>query len=365
MTDLHPSCTKNNRPSNMTVHDRPQVLVTHPRNRLATYFGDEALARLREQAEVRLNPVDQDLAGQALVDAACGCAVVIAYRQTPVDAAVFSALPDTLAVVRCAVDIRTIDVAAASRHGVLVTQASAGFMAAVSEWIVGVMVDLGRHISVARAEYHASGTAQPRMGRQLRGAVLGVIGYGQIGRYLCPLAQALGMQVLVADPFATDVAPGLEHSSLDSLLSRADFVVCLAPANAETENMMDSQAFAAMRPGSFFVNASRGNLVDEAALLDALNRGHLGGAALDVGRALDQMPSPELARHPLVIATPHIGGLTPPAIAHQALETVAQTAQILQGRIPPGAVNAEHATRLQRWVQAASPRNVLGERLAS
>ena len=323
------------------------VLVTHPLGRLATYFGDTALARLRTVAAVRLNPLDADLSGPSLVAAAEGCAVVIAYRQTPVDEAVFAALPHLVAVVRCAVDIRTIDVAGASQYGVLVTQASPGFMASVSEWVLGVMVDLSRHISASTAQYHAGRAPEPRMGRELRGAVLGVIGYGQIGQTLCRLGQALGMQVIVSDPHTRVTEPGIAQTGLTELLARADHVVCLAPATPATENLMDAAAFAAMRPGSFFINASRGNLVDEAALLDALNSGHVGGAALDVGRAADQMPSMALARHSRVIATPHVGGLTPPAIEHQALETVAQTTEILQGRVPVGAVNAAHATRLR------------------
>ena len=101
-----------------------------------------------------------------------------------------------------------------------------------------------------------------------------------------------------------------------------------------------------MKPEAYFINAARGQLVDEDALLQALNRGQLAGAGLDVGRAADQMPSPALAQHPLVIATPHVGGLTPEAIAHQALETVVQTAAILRGELPPGAVNAAQASRL-------------------
>lgn len=324
------------------------VLVTHPRPRLATYFGDTALTRLHQLAKVRLNPLDDDLSGAALVDAARDCEVVIAYRQTPVDDAVLAALPRLVAVVRCAVDIRTIDVAAASRRGVLVTQASPGFMASVSEWVVGVLIDLSRHIGESTACYRAGRTPQPRMGRELRGTTLGVIGYGQIGRYLCRLARALGMRVVVSDPHVRVDDPDLLQTGLDELLACSDHVVCLAPATPATENLMDARAFARMRPGSFFVNAARGNLVDEAALLHALDSGHLAGAALDVGRAPDQMPSPMLAQHPRVIATPHVGGLTPPAIEHQALETVAQTAAILQGRIPSGAVNAAHAVRLRK-----------------
>lgn len=330
------------------------VLVTHPSSRLATYFGAGALARLQQVAAVRLNPTDADLAGPALVEAAQGCDVVIAYRQTPVPREVLQALPHLRAVVRCAVDIRTIDVAAASAQGVLVTQASPGFMAAVSEWVVGVMIDLSRGISLASASYHASGKAPVCMGRELRGATLGVIGFGQISRYLCPLAQALGMRVMGNDPFAQVDLPGVEQSGFEDLLARSDHVVCLAPATAATVNLMNAAAFARMQPGAFFINASRGDLVDDAALLAALDSGHLGGAALDVGRAADQMPSDGLARHPKVVATPHIGGLTPPAIEHQALETVAQTSAILQGQVPPGAVNAAHATRVQ--LGSATPR---------
>jgi D-3-phosphoglycerate dehydrogenase len=110
---------------------------------------------------------------------------------------------------------------------------------------------------------------------------------------------------------------------------------------------MNDAAFAAMQPTAYFINASRGNLVDEAALLRALEAGQIAGCALDVGRAPDQMPSPDLARHPRLRATPHIGGLTPSSIEHQSLETVAQVTAIVRGQIPPGAVNAEHARRLQ------------------
>ena len=336
----------------MDLRPRPWVLVTHPHDRLADYFGEQALRELGALARVRLNPGSADLSGQQLVDAAHDCAIIIAYRQTALDAAVFDALPELQAVARCAVDIRTIDVAAASAQGILVTQASAGFMASVSEWIIGVMIDLGRHITEAAAGYHAGRAVQPQMGRELRGATLGVIGYGQISRYLCPLAQVLGMRVLVTDPYQQAGEAGIAQVDMSDLLVASDFVVCLAPANAATENLLGARAFSAMKRGAFFVNAARGNLVDETALLHALDSGHLGGAALDVGRAADQMPSPTLARHARVIASPHIGGLTPPAIEHQALETVAQTAEILRGRVPGGAVNAKSATRLRPSIAA-------------
>lgn len=325
------------------------VYVTHPSHRLEQYFGERALRALREIAEVRLNPEPRELQTSELVRAAADCDALIAYRQTPGPRALFEGLPRLAAFIRCAVDIRTVDVAAASGHGVLVTQASPGYVAAVSEWIIGCMIDLGRGISGYVADYRRSGVSAPAMGRQLRGATLGVIGHGQIGADLAGLALALGMRVLVNTPEPVAPREGLRQVGLHDLLAGSDYVACLAPANAQTANMMNAEAFAAMRSGAFFINASRGELVDEAALLAALESGHLAGCALDVGRAPDQMPTPALAQHPRVIATPHIGGLTVPAIEHQALETVSQLAQLLRGAMPQGAVNAPSAERVRRW----------------
>jgi D-3-phosphoglycerate dehydrogenase len=281
------------------------------------------------------------LEGEALIAAAAGCDLIVSYRQSPGPAAVFERLPMLVAFLRCAVDIRNIDVGAASKAGVLVTQASAGFVPAVSELVVGLLVDLSRGITRAAAAYHAGRVPQAAMGRELRGSTLGIIGYGAIGRELSRVAKALGMRVLVNDPYVKDV----EQVALDALLAQSDYVVPLAVASLETENLMNEAAFARMKPGACFINVSRGNLVDETALARALDSGRIAGCALDVGRAPDQMPTPALAARPDVIATPHTAGLTLAAIEHQSLETVAQAGEILKGRAPKGAVNAEHWKR--------------------
>ena len=317
------------------------LLLTHSPDTLAQYYGARALAALRALGEVRLHRGAAPLEGDALVAAADGCELIVSYRQSPGPAALFERLPGLVAFLRCAVDIRNIDVAAASRAGVLVTHASAGFVPAVSELVVGMLVDLSRGISRATAEYHAGRVPQARTGRELRASTLGIIGYGAIGRELARVARALGMRVLVHDPYVKDA----EQTPFDVLLARSDYVVPLAVATPETENLMNEAAFAKMRPGAYFINVSRGNLVDEAALARALDAGRIAGCALDVGRAPDQMPTPALAARADVIATPHTAGLTTPAIEHQSLETVAQAAEVLKGRAPKGAVNAEHWKR--------------------
>ena len=318
-----------------------KILLTHSPETRANYYGDRALKGLQAAGEVRLHQGNNPLEGEALIAAAADCDLIVSYRQSPGPAALFERLPKLIAFLRCAIDIRNVDVAAASRAGVLVTQASAGFVTSVSELVFGFMIDLARGITSHAMHYQAGQVPPAFMGKELRGATLGVIGYGAIGKEVVRLGHAFGMKVLVNDPYVKDI----EQTTLDALLSQSDFVVPLAVATPQTENLMNAAAFAKMKKGAFFINVSRGNLVDEAALEAALASGHIAGCALDVGRAPDQMPTPALAARPGMLATPHVAGLTRPAIEHQAMDTVAQAADIVKGRVPKGAVNAQHWTR--------------------
>ncbi|MCP5151960.1 MAG: hydroxyacid dehydrogenase [Ectothiorhodospiraceae bacterium] len=327
-----------------------RILLTHVPAARAAYYGEKALGSLRDLGEVRLHQGAEPLAGPALVEAARDCDVIVSDRATAGEASLFQASPRLVAFVRCAVDIRTVDVEAASRSGILVTRASAGFVDAVVELLVGQMIDAARGITAAVSAYRAGRMPEVRMGRQLAGSSIGIIGYGRIGRRLAEVARAMHMTVRVHDPYAEVEEEGVSQvAMLPALLRASDFVVCLAIANEETECLMDAAAFAEMQPHAWFVNGSRGNLVDEAALVAALDAKRIAGATMDVGRDPDQMPTRAIASRPDVIATPHIGGLTPPAIEHQALETVAQVAAILGGKLPVGAVNADEATRLVRF----------------
>lgn len=322
-----------------------KVLLTHTPQARTQYYGERSLIGLQGIAEVKLHQADTALDAIGLIAAARDVDIIVSDRLTAGPSEIFPRLPKLRAFVRCAVDIRNIDVDAASAAGVLVTQAGPGFVQSVAELALGFMVDLSRGVSRASADYHAGRKPAIVMGRQLAGSRLGIIGYGSIGRYLAGIAKLLGMEILVADPFASVDDAAIRHLSLDDLLDKADFVVCLAIADEKTENLIGQAALARMQPHAFLINLSRGNLVDEAALTAALREKRIAGAAMDVGRALDQMPTPELAKLPNVIATPHIGGLTPPAIESQSLETVRQVEKIIAGEAPIGAVNAASWTR--------------------
>ena len=322
-----------------------KILLTHTPQARRQYYGERSLNSLQAVAKVVLHQGTDALDAAGLIDAARDVDIIVADRLTEGPGEIFARLPKLRAFVRCAVDIRNIDVDAASAAGVLVTQAGPGFIQSVAELAIGFMVDLSRGVSRASAEYHAGRKPAIVMGRQLAGSRLGIIGYGSIGRYLAGIAKVLGMEILVADPFATVDDAAIRHLPLEDLLDQSDFVVCLAVANEKTENLIGQAALARMQPHAFFINLSRGNLVDEAALTTALREKRIAGAAMDVGRALDQMPTPELAKLSNVIATPHIGGLTPPAIESQSLETVRQVGKIIAGEVPLGAVNAASWTR--------------------
>ena len=223
----------------------PKILLTHIPDMLKNYYGPRALAALRELGEVRLNDTGKVLDAKALIHAARGCDIVVSDRQTPGPAEFFvNAPPELIAFLRVAVDIRNIDVASASAQGILVTHASPGFIPSVAEMAIGFMIDCGRHVTQAAEAYHAGNDPEARMGRQLKGSSVGIIGYGVIGEYLAPLCVALGMTVLISDPFKKINLPGVKQVELADLLAQSDFVICLAIANEQTENLMNAAAFA-------------------------------------------------------------------------------------------------------------------------
>jgi len=297
---------------------------------------------------VRINTTGAPLSGAAFAAFAEGCSIIVGDIEAGANATFFAMAPDLVAYVHGHVDARRVDIAAASTSGVLVTRASPGFGPAVAELALGFMLDICRGITTSTVEWRSGRAPRTTMSSQLSSWILGIIGYGYIARHLTALVRPIGMRVLVTDPYVR--APpevGIEQVTLEELLAIADFVVPLVVATPETANLIDAKALAQMKPTAFLINVSRGEIVDAAALEDALDRGIIAGAALDVGLAPLRMPPVALASRPDVLATPHIGGVTPEATRHQAMETVRQVAALLRGMIPPGAVNAEAAVRFR------------------
>ena len=323
-----------------------RVFVTHNSEDLEAYYG-RSLPELRAIADVVVNPLDRDLTTAELIDAAAGCDVIVAHRSTPGEAELFERLPGLVAFLRCAVDISTIDVDAATANGVLVARADKSFIASTAELALGLLIDTARNISASTADYQAQRPPPQRPGHQLAGKTAGIIGYGAIGSYLATLLQAIGMQVLVCDPFVAVDDPDLHQVELPELLANSDAVFPLTVSDATSEPVIGADQLRAMRPGATIINVSRGEALDEVAVAAALDSGHLGGLGMDVGRAADQRPSPVLAARPGVVATPHLGGLTPENADAQAASSVEQVQAMLDGLVPPRAVNAQHATRLR------------------
>lgn len=325
------------------------ILITHTKDLLRNFYSAEAVEQMRELGTVTVNGTDEPLCGEALIAAAQETDIIISDRLAAGTSEVFDRLPNLVGFLRCAVDIRNVDVEAASRNGILVVRCSAGYAEAVAEVGFGLMIALGRRIHIGDRLYKEGIANQPMvLGTQLAGHGIGIIGYGAIGKRLAQLAVAFGMEVLVYDPYVRIINGTIRQVDLDTVLSRPEFVICAAYATPETERMMNDAAFAKMRRDGYFINVSRGILVDEDALEHALTTGQIAGAGLDVGMGPDQQPGIRLAKLPNVVAVPHIAGLTAEASEYQAFETVQQVRELLHGKVPILAVNAQRASRLPR-----------------
>jgi D-3-phosphoglycerate dehydrogenase len=269
---------------------------------------------------------------------------VLVVHGAPVSAEVLDAAP--LRLVCCARGGPVnVDVAAATRRGIPVVNTPGKNAEAVAELTIAFALLLIR--AVPRASRHlleGGGFAESVFeGREFFGAeapslTLGLVGVGHVGREVARRARALGFTVLGYDP-VPPADDSVELVELGTLLSRSDIISVHARLTAANGRMFSRDLFARMRPGAYFINTAREGLVDEAALQQALERGHLGGAALDV---LERTPG----RHPLlgrpdVFVTPHIGGATAETLARGAERAVAAVADLLAGRVPANVVNPQ------------------------
>ncbi len=269
---------------------------------------------------------------------------LIVRSGTQVTADVIRAAKNLKVIARAGVGVDNIDISAATEAGIIVANAPTGNVAAAAEHAIALMFALARNVAEAHRSMRAGEwNRKAFMGVEIRNKTLGLVGLGRVAGHVCRRAVGLGMQVLAYDPYVSaDYAArlGAELVSLDDLLARSDFISLHLPLNDATRHLIDAEALARVKPGARIINTSRGGVIDEAALLKALDAGRLAGAALDV---FSQEPLPAdspLRRHPRLVLTPHIGGSTTEAQHQVAVDAAEQVIDVLHGRPARYAINA-------------------------
>lgn len=272
---------------------------------------------------------------------------LIVRSETKVDRELLALGPKLSVVARAGVGVDAIDVAAATDAGIVVLNTPGANTLAAIEQTFALMLSLVRHTPAAVASVRAGRwERKPFIGSELAGKTLGIVGLGRIGGGVAARAAAFGMTLLAADPFISRTraeALGAELVPLDALLARADIVTLHVPLGPQTLGLIDAGKLALLRPHASIVNCARGGVIDEAALLAALDAGALAGAAIDV--VAEEPPPPDgtgarLHRHPRVVATPHLGGSTREALERIAVELAHDVASVLLGGPASAAVNA-------------------------
>ncbi len=318
--------------------ERPRILVTDA-------FAAEGLEILRAGAEVReQRGLDEPGLIEALRDG--GYDALVVRSESRVTNAVLGASPALRVVARAGVGVDNIDVPAATRHGVLVLNMPTGNTVTTAEHTTALLLAMVRSLPQANALLRAGQWERKSfLGMELAGKTLGVVGLGRVGSEVARRAQGLSLRVFAYDPYiAPEVAERLHVTlcpSLNDLLPRCDLLTVHTPLNDETRGIINARALGLLPRGARVINCARGGIVDEGALLAALDEGRIAGAALDVfvGEPIRD-PHHPLISHPRVVSTPHLGSATHEAELNVALGTARATLDALRGAPVPTAVNA-------------------------
>jgi D-3-phosphoglycerate dehydrogenase len=298
-------------------------------------IAEPGIELLRERFEV---VVDETTPLDEIVD---GFEALIVRSATKVTADVIERATRLRVVGRAGVGVDNVDVDAATRRGIVVANAPESNVVSAAEHTVGLLVALARNIPQAHAALREGRWERSKWGGvELADKTLGVLGFGRIGRQVARRALGLQMKVVGYDPFVGSERfreLGVERAELEDVLAQSDFLTLHLPLNEETRGFVDADAIARMRDGVRIVNAARGELVDEAALIDALHTGRVAGAAIDVF-AHEPYTGP-LLEAPNVVLTPHLAASTEEAQDRAGVIVAEQVAAALEGRLVTNAVN--------------------------
>jgi len=297
----------------------------------------EGLAILRAAGAELIEPAGGDRS--RLPELLAVADALIVRSATRVTRELLAGAPRLRVIGRAGVGVDNIDVDAAAERGIQVVNAPTGNVLAATEQTFALLLALARRVPAADASMKRGEWDRKRFrGVELAGKTLGIVGFGRIGQRVAARARAFEMNVVACDPkIDPAVAERLDVPllALDDLLPLADVVTLHTPLDRSTRGMLDAARIGRMKPGALLVNCARGGLIDEAALVAALESGRLAGAALDV---YDEEPTPrqELVRHPLVVAAPHLGAQTREAQVRVAVETAQRVVAALAESARPG-----------------------------
>jgi D-3-phosphoglycerate dehydrogenase len=324
-------------------------------------LSEQGLAILRQTpgATIDYRP---GLDEAALAQAIAGADALVIRSGSKVTRRVIEAADNLKVIGRAGIGVDNVDVEAASKKGIVVMNTPTGNAVTTAEHAVALLMSLARHIPQASALLKAGKWEKKKFeGRELAGKTLGVIGLGNIGRIVADRARGLSMKVIGFDPLVTAERAaqlGVELVSLDDILTRSDAITVHTPLTAQTRGIVNEETLPRLKKGVLLVNAARGGIYDEAALLKGLESGQIGGVALDVF-----VEEPPPADHPLlghdrVVVTPHLGASTKEAQARVALEIAEQVVAYLTTGEIKNAVNTpsvagEIALKQKPWLDLA------------
>lgn len=263
--------------------------------------------------------------------------VIIVRSRTKITKEVIDAAASAKIIARVGVGLDNVDVKAAEAKKIKVINAPEAASIAVAELAIGLMISLARSIPRADAEgKRGNWIKKELMGTQLSGKYLGIVGVGNIGRNIGRMAKALRMNLIGYDPYPINrefiTETGMIVTDLNTLLESADFITCHVPATPETRHMFNAERFSKMKPTAYLVNTSRGEIIDENALYEALKSGKIAGAALDVFE-VEPPTNKQLLNLPNLVCTPHIGAQTKEAQELASTVIAEKVIQILRGVI--------------------------------
>lgn len=282
-------------------------------------FGDD------ERFEVAF---EHDSSGTGFREELGRAAGLIVRSATTVDGAMMDAAPQLKVIGRAGVGVDNIDISAATERGIAVVNAPSGNTIAAAELTMALILSSMRHVAAADASIRVGRWDRALYkGSELRGRRLGLIGAGRIGAEVATRCMAFGMDVIIYDPYLSQERAdeiGCRLTTLDEIIESGDVISMHVPLTDETKNLINATTIARMKPGTYVVNASRGGVVNETDLAEALGSGHLGGAGLDVYEDEPLASDSPLRDAPRLTLTPHLGASTVEAQEHVAVE-VAET----------------------------------------